>query len=301
MYAIKENVDSEQPQKNLFHSYSKLVRPTVVLMGLTNGMVGVIYAGITLNSLLYAIIALLSIAAIAAFSYGYNQLTDLDEDRINAPHRPLVTGELSINECKVFLTILFLISVVPLLILGRILAFVLMLVGPVFSGVVYSRWRVKSTLIKPFFVAYGWSFVPVIAYSAVTNKISPLFYVFIPFFLSLMFLTTTMGDLRDIEGDKDNEVRTLPVVFGIRAVVTNLQLYAIVNYSIIVIAIIFNILPLDALLGLYGGYLLLRYIRTPDVLSRQKGMKKSLARFSWITSIGLVCGRVIGITVGIIL
>jgi 4-hydroxybenzoate polyprenyltransferase len=301
MYAIKEKVDSERPQKHLFHSYSKLVRPTVVMMGLTNGMVGVIYAGITLNSLLYAIIALLSIAAIAAFSYGYNQLTDLDEDRINAPHRPLVTGELSINECKVFLAILFLISVVPLLVLGRILAFLLMLVGPVFSGVVYSLWRVKSTIIKPFFVAYGWSFVPVIAYSAVTNKISPLFFIFIPFFLSLMFLTTTMGDLRDIEGDKGNKVRTLPVVFGVRAVVTNLQLYTIVNYSVLIIGIYLNILPLDALLGLYGGYLLLRHIRTPDVLSRQKGMKKSLARFSWITSIGLVCGRVIGITVGIIL
>ena len=117
----------------------------------------------------------------------------------------------------------------------------------------------------------------------------------------MMFLTTTMGDLRDIQGDKDNEVRTLPVVFGVRAVLTNLQLYTIVNYSIIIIAIVYNVLPLDALLGLYGGYLLLRYIRTPDVLSRQKGMKKSLARFSWITSIGLVCGRVIGITVGIII
>jgi 4-hydroxybenzoate polyprenyltransferase len=176
-----------------------------------------------------------------------------------------------------------------------------MLVGPVFSGVVYSLIRVKRTIIKPFFVAYGWSFVPVIAYSAVTNKISPLFFIFIPFFLSLMFLTTTMGDLRDIEGDKDNKVRTLPVVFGVRAVVTNLQLYTIVNYSVIIIGIYLNILPLDALLGLYGGYLLLRHIRTPDVLSRQKGMKKSLARFSWITSIGLVCGRIVGITVGIFL
>ncbi len=301
MYAIKENVDSERPQKNLFHSYSKLVRPTVVMMGLTNGMVGVIYAGITLNSLLYVIIALLSIAAIAAFSYGYNQLTDLDEDRINAPHRPLVTGELSITECKVFLAVLFALSVVPLLLLGRILAFLLMLVGPVFSGIVYSRWRVKSTIIKPFFVAYGWSFVPIIAYTAITDKISPLFFIFIPFFLSLMFLTTTMGDLRDIKGDKDNKVRTLPVVFGIRAVVTNLQLYTIVNYSVLIIGIILNVLPLDALLGLYGGYLLLRYIRNPDVLTRQKGMKKSLARFSWITSIGLVCGRIIGITVGIFL
>jgi hypothetical protein len=61
-----------------------------------------------------------------------------------------------------------------------------------------------------------------------------------------------------------------------------------------------NILPADATLGLLGGYLLFRYIRTPNVLSRQKGTKKSLARFSWITSIGLVCGRIIGITIGII-
>ena len=188
MYALKENVDNEQPQKNLFRSYSKLVRPTVVMMGLTNGMVGVIYAGITLNNLLYAIVALISIAAIAAFSYGYNQLTDLDEDRINAPHRPLVTGELSLNECKVFLVILLFISFAPLLFLGRFIAFLLMLAGPVFSGIVYSKFRIKGFVIKPFFVAYGWSFVPIIAYSAVTNNMSPLFLIFVPFFLSLMFL-----------------------------------------------------------------------------------------------------------------
>ncbi|MBA7494706.1 Protoheme IX farnesyltransferase [subsurface metagenome] len=301
MYALKENVDSEQPQKNLFRSYSKLVRPTVVMMGLTNGMVGVIYAGITLNNLLYVIIALLSIAAIAAFSYGYNQLTDLDEDRINAPHRPLVTGELSVNECKAFLVVLLVISFAPLLFLGRFIAFFLMLAGPVFSGVVYSKFRIKSFIIKPFFVAYGWSFVPIIAYSAVTNSVSPLFFIFVPFFLLLMFLTTTMGDLRDIEGDKENGVKTLPVIFGIKAVITNLQIYTVMNYSLLVAGIILNILPADATLGVIGGYLLIRYIRTPDVLSRQKGIKKSLARFSWITSVGLVAGRILGITVGIIL
>ncbi|MHA2093914.1 MAG: UbiA prenyltransferase family protein [Candidatus Hodarchaeales archaeon] len=301
MYALKENVDSEQPQKNLFRSYSKLVRPTVVMMGLTNGMVGVIYAGITLDNLLYVIIALLSIAAIAAFSYGYNQLTDLDEDRINAPHRPLVTGELSVNECKAFLVALLVISFAPLLFLGRFIAFFLMLAGPVFSGVVYSKFRIKSFIIKPFFVAYGWSFVPIIAYSAVTNSMSPLFFIFVPFFLLLMFLTTTMGDLRDIEGDKENGVKTLPVIFGIKAVITNLQIYTVLNYSLLVAGIILNILPADATLGVIGGYLLIRYLRTSDVLSRQKGMKKSLARFSWITSIGLVAGRIIGITVGIIL
>lgn len=301
MYVVKENVDREQPQKNLFQSYLKLVRPAVVVMGLTNGLVGVIYAGISLDDLVYAIIALISIAAIAAFSYGYNQLTDLDEDRINAPHRPLVTGELSVNECKVFLVILLGFSIIPLFLLGRYIALLLMLAGPVFSGVVYSKWRIKGFIIKPFFVAYGWSFVPIIAYSAVTNSMSPLFFIFVPFFLSLMFLTTTMGDLRDIEGDKENGVKTLPVIFGIRAVVTNLQIYTIVNYSILFVGIAFQMLPIDATLGVIGGYLLLRYIRTPAVLSRQKGVKKSLARFSWITSIGLVVGRIIGITIQIIL
>lgn len=301
IYASPEALVIQRPERNLFHAYKKLIRPTVVIMGITNALVGIFYAGIGGNSLFYAGLALLSIASIVAFSYGYNQLTDLDEDRINAPHRPLVTGELTVTECKVLLSALFILSVTPLLIFGRYLAFLLMLVGPVFSGFSYSKWRVKGFIIKPFFVAYGWAFVPLIAYSAVTNKMSPIFAVFLPFFLILMFLTTTMGDLRDVKGDKEASVRTLPVVFGIRAVVTNLQLYTIANYSLLIVAIIAGILPLDAALGLAGGLLLLRYVRTPDVLTRQKGMKKSLARFSWITSIGLVTGRIIAISVGIIL
>jgi hypothetical protein len=73
------------------------------------------------------------------------------------------------------------------------------------------------------------------------------------------------------------------------------------NYSLIVLAIILGILPLDAILGLYGGLLLFRYIRTSDVLSRQRGVKKSLARFSWITSLGLVMGRILAILIGFIL
>lgn len=301
MFTVKENLVDPQPQRNLFHSYSKLIRPTVVMMGLTNGMVGIIYANITFNSIIYTIIALISIASIAAFSYGYNQLTDLEEDRINAPHRPLVTGELSILECKALLSVLLFFSIIPLLIFGRYLALLLMLVGPVFSGVVYSRWRVKGLIIKPFFVAYGWSFVPLIAYATVSNSLSPIFLVFIPFFLLLMFLTTTMGDLRDIDGDKANNVKTLPVLFGNNAVIKNLQFYTIMNYSLIVLAITLKILPIDAILGLYGGLLLFRYIRTSSVLSRQKGMKKSLARFSWITSIGLVVGRIIAILIEFIL
>lgn len=301
MFVTKENLVDPEPQRNLFHAYKKLIRPTVVSMGLTNGLVGVFYAGLSYDTLIYSIIALLSIAAIVAFSYGYNQLTDLDEDRINAPHRPLVTGELSVGECKVLLGTLLLLSVVPLLIFGRYLAFLLMLVGPVFSGISYSKWRVKSTLIKPFFVAYGWSFVPLIAYSAVTNSISSIFLILIPFFLILMFLTTTMGDLRDVEGDKASNVRTLPIVFGTGSVIRNLQIYTIMSYSVLVVAIVFSILPADAILGVIGGILLLRYVRTTDVLSRQKGIKKSLARFSWITSIGLVAGRIIAFFFGIIL
>ncbi|MFX0064783.1 MAG: UbiA family prenyltransferase [Candidatus Hermodarchaeota archaeon] len=301
MYALKENLVPSRSPKTLFHSYKKLVRPSVVLMGVTNGLVGVIYAGIGYDTLGYALIALISIAAIAAFSYGYNQLTDLEEDRINSPHRPLVTGELSVQECKTFLLILLGLSTIPLLILGRYLALGLMLVGPVLSGIIYSRWRIKGFIIKPFFVAYGWSFVPLVGYSAVTNELTPLFLIFLPFFLSLMFLTTTMGDLRDVKGDKENNVRSLPVVFGVRTIILNLQICTAVTYTFLIAGIILQILPVDATCGLLGGLLLLRYTRNSDVLSRQKGMKKSLARFSWITSLGLVIGRTIAILIGIII
>jgi 4-hydroxybenzoate polyprenyltransferase len=293
MYVTDDRVFESRTWRELIHSYKKLVRPTVVLMGLTNGLVGVMYAQLSIDNLFYAFIALVTIAAIAAFSYGYNQLTDLEEDRINAPHRPLVTGELSVKECKVFLTALLMLSTVPLLLTGRFIALALMLAGPVFSGVTYSLWRVKSTIVKPFFVAFGWSFVPVIAYSTVMNEVSPIFAFFLPFFLILMFLTTTMGDLRDVAGDVENNVRSLPVVFGVRPTIINLQIYTVLNYSILVLGIMLEILPIYAVLGLYGGVLLFRHVRTEKVLSRQKGMKNSLARFSWITSLGLVLGQVI--------
>jgi 4-hydroxybenzoate polyprenyltransferase len=124
------------------------------------------------------------------------------------------------------------------------------------------------------------------------NEVSPMFVFFLPFFLILMFLTTTMGDLRDVAGDVENNVRSLPVVFGVRPTIINLQIYTVLNYSILVLGIILNILPIYSVLGLYGGVLLFRHVRTDKVLSRQKGMKNSLARFSWITSLGLVLGQI---------
>ncbi len=293
MYATKENILDTRTWRDFLHSYSKLVRPAVVLMGITNGLVGIFYAGLTVESLSLGIMALVSIAAIAAFSYGYNQLTDLEEDQINAPNRPLVTGELSVKECHLFLAFMLGLSVLPLLLFGRFLALLLMLAGPVFSGITYSRFRVKGTIIKPFFVAFGWAFVPMISYATVTNHISPAFLILLPFFLILMFLTTTMGDLRDVEGDKANNVKSLPVVFGIPATVTNLQIYTMINYSLLILGILLQLLPIDSLLGLCGGYLIFRYLRTPNVLTRQKGMKRSLARFSWVTSLGLILGRII--------
>jgi 4-hydroxybenzoate polyprenyltransferase len=162
MYVSNDRIIDSRSWRELFQSYKKLVRPTVVLMGLTNGLVGVMYAQLSVDTFFYAVMALVTIAAIAAFSYGFN-----------APHRPLVTGELSIKECKVFLTGLLMLSTVPLLLTARYIALALMLAGPVFSGVSYSLLRVKSTIIKPFFVAFGWSFVPLIAYSTGTPPYNP--------------------------------------------------------------------------------------------------------------------------------
>ena len=71
MYVTDDRVYESRTWRELFHSYKKLVRPTVVLMGLTNGLVGVMYSQLSIDNLFYAFIALVTIAAIAAFSYGY--------------------------------------------------------------------------------------------------------------------------------------------------------------------------------------------------------------------------------------
>ena len=150
--------------------------------------------------------------------YSLNKLTDKDEDSINLPERAdYVTG----NE-KPLLFIL-LISYLIAILLGfsvNIWA-VLIILFPLFAGIIYSVEispkipRLKNiTGMKNIIVVLSWTvgstFLPAICvYKGVI--ITALIFSFI--FIKI-FVNAVIFDIRDIEGDRENNIKTIPVVIG---------------------------------------------------------------------------------------
>lgn len=91
--------------KRIIFAYVKSMRPYLFFLSGMTGLLGIVFSGV--NPSAVKVIAVLSVVFLG---WGVNQvindLLGLREDRINAPHRPLVTGELPV-EFAVLLSTLF--------------------------------------------------------------------------------------------------------------------------------------------------------------------------------------------------
>ncbi len=175
-------------------------------------------------------------ALLNAASNGINQIYDLENDRINKPGRPLVTGELSMGEAWGGTLLLYLAAVVPtwLVVVWPAESIFEKLVSPVhlhqcffiyIAGMIFTfvysspSWgRTKAnaflanlTIAIPrgcLLKVAGWSMV------ASVFHVEPWFIGTI-FFLFLIGAASTK-DFSDMKGDEAAGCRTLPIRFGVR-------------------------------------------------------------------------------------
>ncbi len=154
-------------------------------------------------------------------TYSLNRLTDKEEDAVNSPMRSRY-----IQSNEKLLTILAVISYITALLLGwfeNIFASCILLI-PLLTGIIYSTSifsvfgipRLKDVfVVKSLLVALSWTvvvaFLPAICFSE--NLIVVLSILF--FFFIKSFVNTVLFDVRDMEGDAQNNVKTIPVVVGI--------------------------------------------------------------------------------------
>ena len=153
--------------------------------------------------------------------YSLNKVTDREEDAVNTPERSIfVEG----NER--FLLTLAIASYIAALLLGLIespLAAGILLV-PFLSGIAYSTNslsiigipRLKDIfLVKSFIVAFSWAVCAAFLPALQLYDPAKLYFIF-PFFFIKVFINTVLFDVRDVEGDTLNSVKTIPVVMGIK-------------------------------------------------------------------------------------
>jgi len=151
--------------------------------------------------------------------YSINKLTDIREDSINRPER---IAFLKSREIKILI-----ISIISL-ILSAIVTYcnerraLLILMIPFIANCVYSSQihpavpRLKDIpFVKNIVVGLSWALV-----CTLMPAISQENFLFLPVaavaYLMLIkdFINSTLCDLKDVRGDKENGVRTIPVILG---------------------------------------------------------------------------------------
>jgi 4-hydroxybenzoate polyprenyltransferase len=162
-------------------------------------------------------LAVLAAAVLNAASNGLNQICDLENDRVNKPHRPLPSGRMALNGAWAFVAVAYVAALAMVAAVNRETLAIYALAA--LATVAYSappirlrRHPVGSNLIialirGALLKVAGWA-----AVSTVLTSVEP-WYIGAIYFVFLLGATTTK-DFADIEGDRAAGCITLPVKFG---------------------------------------------------------------------------------------
>lgn len=206
-----------------------------------------------------------SSAALMTFGvYNLDKLTDCDEDKVNTPERErFFSGRR--NLAKLSSVGAYSLAII-LMIFSKPLA-VPIILSPVMANAIYASRlhpgvpRLKDIpIMKNITVAFIWAtggaLLPALSLSHEQNiPIAMVFY----FMAVKMFINTVLYDVRDLKGDGENGVKTMPIILGeqktlVVLLCTNSTLLPWLAFANV------NIQPLAVLMVFYG-YLYILYFR----------------------------------------
>jgi 4-hydroxybenzoate polyprenyltransferase len=208
---------------NKFQSFLKLMRvkgiPPTFLLCFSGGWI----MNPSLPNLLKSvpfIVSVVNTLLITSASMVINDIFDINVDRINSPHRPLITGEVTMKEA-------YLLSA---LLLGgaeyltfRFLPFNLQMIVQlaIIQIILY------TPVLKRIFLIKNLSCAGLVSFSIFFNGLASAGntllttnanFGLLGIALSLIFFGSWSNeiilDMRDIEGDKNNKIVTIPTLFG---------------------------------------------------------------------------------------
>jgi geranylgeranylglycerol-phosphate geranylgeranyltransferase len=225
---------------NKFQSFLKIMRvksiPPTFLLCFSGGWIMNPSVPNLLKSVPF-IVSVVNTLLITSASMVINDIFDINVDRINSPHRPLVNGEVTMKEA--YLLSLLLLGTSEYLTF-RFLPFNLQMI----IQMVIVQIILYTPVLKRIFLIKNLSCAGLVSFSIffnglasagntllITNKNFGLFSIA----LSLIFFGSWSNeiilDMRDIEGDKNNKIVTIPTLFGNDF--SWLLLQTINNYNII--------------------------------------------------------------------
>ncbi|MFX1315113.1 MAG: geranylgeranylglycerol-phosphate geranylgeranyltransferase [Promethearchaeota archaeon] len=276
----------------------EILRPINCIMGSLTVIIGILNTriGIHLSTLLINIIlGVLTYFFVAGSGMVINDYYDIEIDKINRPERPIPRGSITLNQAKLLFFGYLLIGVVISIIHSFLfeLGFLNIIIAAVFGfiGWLYAAWGKKSGFFGNIIVSVSFSIG--LIYGAVLNSSAIPLYIYF-FFLTSFFLLLAREIIKgceDIEGDKEQGVKTLAIQIGIKKATYSSMISAI-------LAIIFFILPvftpiLNPVLFLISMLLGLVVVTFSTILMLKKSLlKKDFSKISLTLKIGAFLGLI---------
>jgi len=232
---------------------------------------------------LYGILTFLALiiatVALWTFSLTINDRNDLEIDKISNPNRLLPTDRFTREEFREIGLIAFILAVLAGFSVGY--TFAVMIVAALLLSILYSAYPFRLRrfpLVAPGLMSLGMALLIFVGFLLFAE--SGTFYDFpINLFALTIFvvaLIINIKDIKDLEGDKKNGVRTIPTIFGLKRgklIVSLLFVLSFMLFPIILLvkeliltAVIFSVLTFLvinskkvrewAVFGIYSVYLI---------------------------------------------
>ena len=260
-----------------------LCRPLNVIIGMLSIFIGAFITG-TIQPLLKVILASVSGGLIAAAANVINDYYDVEIDKINKPYRPIAAGLVTPKQGFVYSLVLFLAGIV----VGWLVNWLAFIIS-IFSAVLlflYS-YQLKRTVLWGNISVSLMTALAFIYGGVAVNRIS---FALIPAAFSFFyhFGREIIKDVEDIEGDRADKIKTLPIEYGEKVALhaaTGIYLFLIVLTMMPYLFKIFGIYYLATVIiivDLTVGYVLFSMWRNPT--------SKNLSRLSLILKLNMFAG-----------
>jgi geranylgeranylglycerol-phosphate geranylgeranyltransferase len=145
-----------------------------------------------------------------------NDIFDIEIDKTNNPSRPLISGEITKKEAfYYYITLLGASEILSLFFLPKHIQYLVHMIILVVS--VYTPYLKPIPFIKNLTCAFIISFSVFFAGAAASSGfiLAPLSQILSRFIFLGSLQSELLLDMRDYEGDLENSIRTVPVIFGL--------------------------------------------------------------------------------------
>lgn len=253
------------------NGYLEIIRPGNAIMGL---IAVILIAIIGTNYNTPIILGAITVFLVMGGGNVINDYFDYKIDAINKPKRPIPSGRISLRNAKLYAYFLFLIAILIGFIISYLVNNLIPLLIVIMSSLLmyyYAHTLKKIALIGNLSISFLTGLCFIFGGFIIDIEISTpeiiIISAYLSFFAFIMIMAREISkDMEDIEGDKIENAKTFPILYGMK-ISSYLAAFLIILASVLSPVLYFNgifniyylmVLGIAIITFFYGAYIILQ-------------------------------------------